>query len=34
VIGPVLGAVLAAFVYVQTIILPGRKGDEGMDPVG
>ncbi len=34
VIGPLLGAVLAAFVYVQTIILPGRKGDEGMDPVG
>lgn len=34
VIGPLLGALLAAFVYVQTIILPGRKGTEGMGPVG
>jgi glycerol uptake facilitator protein len=34
VVAPVLGAVLAAFAYVQTIILPGRKGTEGMEPVG
>lgn len=34
VIGPLLGALLAAFVYFQTIILPGRKGTEGMEPVG
>ena len=34
VVGPLLGALLAAFVYLQTIILPGRKGEEGMEPVG
>jgi glycerol uptake facilitator-like aquaporin len=34
VIGPALGALLAAFLYFQTVILPGRKGTEGMDPVG
>jgi MIP family channel proteins len=34
VIGPLLGALLAAFVYFQMFILPGRKGEEGMDPVG
>ena len=34
VIGPVLGALLAAFVYFQMFILPGRKGEEGMEPVG
>ena len=34
VVGPLIGALLAAFVYVQTIILPGRKGTEGMEPVG
>ena len=34
VVAPVLGAVLAAFAYLQTIILPGRKGREGMEPVG
>ena len=34
VVAPVVGAVLAAFLYVQTIILPGRKGSEGLEPVG
>jgi MIP family channel proteins len=34
VVAPVVGAILAAFVYFQTIILPGRKGDEGLEPVG
>jgi MIP family channel proteins len=34
VVGPVVGALLAAFVYFQMFILPGRKGDEGMEPVG
>jgi MIP family channel proteins len=34
VIGPALGALLAAFLYFQTMILPGRKGAEGMEPVG
>ena len=34
VIGPLLGALLAAFVYFQMFILPGRKGEEGMEPVG
>src|SRR5215213_3273433 len=34
VIGPIVGALLAAFLYFQMFILPGRKGTEGMDPVG
>ena len=34
VIGPLVGALLAAFVYFQMFILPGRKGAEGMEPVG
>ena len=34
VIGPVIGALLAAFLYFQMFILPGRKGVEGMEPVG
>ena len=34
VIGPVIGALLAAFLYFQMFILPGRKGEEGMGPVG
>jgi glycerol uptake facilitator protein len=34
VIGPLIGALLAAFVYFQMFILPGRKGDVGMEPVG
>jgi glycerol uptake facilitator protein len=34
VLAPVLGALLAAFVYFQMFILPGRKGEEGMEPVG
>ena len=34
VLGPLVGALLAAFGYFQMFILPGRKGDEGMEPVG
>jgi MIP family channel proteins len=34
VIGPLIGALLAAFLYFQMFILPGRKGTEGMEPVG
>src|SRR3954451_4889497 len=30
VIGPIIWALLAAFLYFQMFILPGRKGDEGM----
>jgi MIP family channel proteins len=32
--GPLIGALLAAFVYFQMFILPGRKGSEGLEPVG
>jgi glycerol uptake facilitator protein len=34
VLGPAIGALLAAFGYFQMFILPGRKGVEGMGPVG
>jgi MIP family channel proteins len=34
VLGPLVGALLAAFVYFQMFILPGRKGEEGLEPVG
>jgi glycerol uptake facilitator protein len=34
VLGPIVGALLAAFVYFQMFILPGKKGDEGLEPVG
>ena len=34
VIGPSIGALLAAFLYFQMFILPGKKGEEGMEPVG
>jgi glycerol uptake facilitator protein len=34
VLGPVVGAVAAAFAYFQVFIAPGRKGEEGMEPVG
>jgi MIP family channel proteins len=34
VVGPIIGALLAAFLYFQMFILPGRKGDQGMEPVG
>jgi glycerol uptake facilitator protein len=33
-IGPVIGALLAALLYHQLFILPGKKGAEGMGPVG
>ena len=32
--GPVVGALLAATVYFYMFILPGKKGAEGMGPVG
>lgn len=31
---PVIGALLAAFVYMQMFVLPGKKGPLGMGPVG
>jgi MIP family channel proteins len=34
VLAPVLGAVLAAFVYMRMFVLPGKKGPFGMGPVG
>jgi glycerol uptake facilitator-like aquaporin len=34
VLAPIIGALLAAFVYFQMFILPGKKGDEGLEPVG
>jgi MIP family channel proteins len=34
VVGPVVGALLAAFLYFQMFILPGRKDEVGMEPVG
>jgi glycerol uptake facilitator len=34
VVAPVLGGLLAAVAYHQLFILPGKKGTEGMGPVG
>ena len=34
VVAPLIGAVLAAFLYMQMFILPGKKGPFGMGPVG
>ena len=34
VLGPVIGALLAAAIYFYMFILPGKKGPEGMTPVG
>ena len=34
VVAPVIGALLAAFVYMQMFVLPGMKGPFGMGPVG
>jgi glycerol uptake facilitator protein len=34
VLAPLIGALLAAFVYFQMFILPGKKGVEGLEPVG
>ena len=31
---PLIGALLAAFIYMQMFILPGKKGPRGMGPVG
>jgi glycerol uptake facilitator protein len=34
VVGPVIGALVAAFLFFQLLIAPGKKGVEGIDPVG
>ena len=34
VLAPVVGAVLAALVYFRMVIVPGKKGPGGMEPVG
>jgi MIP family channel proteins len=34
ILAPVLGALLAAFIYMQMFVLPGKKGPFGMGPVG
>jgi MIP family channel proteins len=34
VLSPLIGALLAAFVYMQMFVLPGKKGPLGMGPVG
>ena len=34
VLAPVIGALIAAFLYFQIFILPGKKGPAGMGPVG
>jgi len=33
-IGPLIGAVVAAFVYFFVFVQPGKKGEVGMEPVG
>jgi MIP family channel proteins len=33
-IGPLVGALMAAVVYFYVFVQPGKKGDEGMTPVG
>ena len=33
-LAPVVGGLIAAFVYFQMFILPGKKGPLGMGPVG
>jgi glycerol uptake facilitator protein len=34
VLGPVIGALVAAFLFFQLLIAPGKKGVEGIEPVG
>ena len=34
VVGPIIGALAATFLYMQVLAAPGKKGVEGMDPVG
>lgn len=34
VVAPIIGALAAAFLYMQVLATPGKKGVEGMDPVG
>ena len=34
VIGPILGALVASFLYFYVFIQPGKKGEAGMEPVG
>jgi len=33
-LAPLIGALLAAFIYMQMFVLPGKKGPLGMGPVG
>ena len=34
VLAPIIGALAAAFLYMQVLVAPGKKGVEGMEPVG
>jgi MIP family channel proteins len=34
VLAPIIGALAAAFLYMQVLLAPGKKGVTGMDPVG
>ena len=34
VLAPIVGAVIAALAYFRMVIVPGKKGPEGMEPVG
>jgi hypothetical protein len=34
VLAPVVGAVVAALAYYRMVIVPGKKGPGGMEPVG
>jgi MIP family channel proteins len=34
IVAPVIGGLLAAFIYMQMFVLPGKKGPFGMSPVG
>ncbi len=34
VVGPLVGALAAAFLYFQLLLIPGKKGVEGVEPVG
>jgi len=34
VLAPILGALAAAFLYMRVLLVPGKKGVAGMDPVG
>ena len=34
VVAPVIGAIIATLLYFRLVIVPGKKGGEGMEPVG